>query len=106
MCLNPQCASSLYCKNCQHCTSEHQSCPTVELEYITEELNKRVQDHKRFILKMVEIDNQLIEELRKSQMDLVNRYHFQDLAIENQAMVNKIYRRRNLPVSGANCKDF
>ena len=65
-----------------------------------------MQDHKKFILNMIEIDNKLIQELKRSQKDLAKRYHFQDLAIENQAMVNKIYRRKNLPISGLNCKDF
>ena len=104
MCLNPQCASALFCHSCKHCQDDHYPCDTVELKYITEVLNKRVQDHKNFILKMVQIDNKLIAEVKKSQRDLAKRYHFQDLAIENQAMVNKIYRRKNMPISGLNCK--
>jgi hypothetical protein len=59
-----------------------------------------VQDHKDFILKIVEIDNILISELRRTQREIVKRYHFQDLAIEHQAIVNKMYRRRNTNVTG------
>ena len=49
---------------------------------------------------MVQIDNILIDELRRSQKEIVKRYHFQDLAIEHQAIVNKLYRRRNTNVTG------
>ena len=55
---------------------------------------------------MAEIDNNLIKEMQRSQRELVKRYHFQDLAIEHQAMVNKLYRRKNTPISGLDAKEF
>lgn len=57
-------------------------------------------------MKMITIDNVLIAELKRSQKELVKRYHFQDFAIEHQAMVNKIYRRGNTNITGSDAFEF
>jgi hypothetical protein len=55
-------------------------------------------------MKMVHIDNILIDGLKRSQKEIVRRYHFQDLAIEHQAIVNKLYRRKNTNVTGSDTR--
>ena len=57
-------------------------------------------------MKLTQIDDQMIEELKKSQRDVIRRYHFQDMMIEHQAMINKIYKRQQGNISGADAREF
>jgi hypothetical protein len=108
MCLNSNCETSLFCSDdhCKTCAHKHDSCPVTKLSGLTNELNQQVKNCKELFIKIVEIDNFLVSELKRSQREFFRDYSFKNLHPKDQQTIDGVFRKNSSRLSGRDAKDL
>ena len=98
MCIKPSCnKTSLFCdkKDCPSCQEEHKKCPKIELEAVTDGINKHVSTKKYIVEQVGAIENEFLKLLREASNRLGEEVRFAGLGEESRKIAQKIYDEGN-----------
>ena len=77
---------------CKSCGKEvHPLCPSVGLDKMTYMLNDGIEKMKDFMVEMLQVENELIENLQKKKKKEIDRYSCGSLDNWGQEIIEKIY---------------
>ena len=98
MCIKSSCIStSLLCnqKGCPSCIEEHRKCPVINLEGVTEGINKHYPTKKYIVEQMGALEDKFFNSLREASARLGEELRLAGLGERERRVAEEIYDRGN-----------
>ena len=97
LCTEAECEyPAIFCEisDCEECESRHEGCNHFDLKTITKWLKERREGNKKFMERVFEIEDRLIQAIIESRKTMVDKYTlFGDLDLDTASLVQKLFFR-------------